>query len=121
MKDVFRITKWHTTTSSYRTPLFTDPQNPNLGLTASIEEKRNILVWNLLTNIAEASDIPFDSPTTATHKIDFPPITVIDICKAILEAGNTAPSQDEIPTAVLKAAWPIIETRVLTLFQACLD
>ena len=55
-----------------------------------MEEKRDILVRNLLTNTAEAGDIPFDSPTMATRKINFPPITVTDICKAILKAGNTA-------------------------------
>src|SRR5438045_1509558 len=121
IKDVFGMTKWHKTTSAYCSPPFTDPQNLHLGLAASMEEKQDILVRNLLTNTAKAGDIPFNSPTMATRKINSPPITVADICKAILKAGNTAPGLDEIPTAVLKVAWPLIETRVHILFQACLD
>jgi hypothetical protein len=116
IKDVFRMTKWHTSTGAYRSPPFTDPQNPHAGLVADINKKQDILIRNLLTNSAEAGDIPFDSPTAATRKINFPPVTVTDIRKAILEAGNTTPGQDEIPTAILKAAWPLIETLVLTLF-----
>jgi len=84
--------------------LFADLQNPHLGLVASIEEKCNILLYNLLTNLAEVGNIPFDSSTAATCKIDFSPITVTDICKSILGARNTTPSLDEIPTAVLKTA-----------------
>ena len=115
------MTKWHTSTGAYCSPLFADLQNPYLGLSAGIEKKRDILLRNLLTNTAEAGDIPFDSPTAATQRIEFPPVTVTDIRKAILGAGNTTPGQDEIPTAVLKAAWPVIEPLILTLYQACLD
>jgi ribonuclease HI len=121
IKDVFRMTKWHKSTGAYRSPPFTDPENLHASLVADIDKKRDILIRNLLTNSAEVGDIPFDSPTAATCKIDLPPVTVTDIRKAILKARNTTPGQDEIPTAILKAAWPLIETRVLALFQACLD
>src|SRR5271165_460571 len=104
IKDVFQMTKWHESTGAYRSPPFADPQNPHLGLAAGIEEKRDILLRKLLTNSAEVGDIPFDSPTAATCKIDFPPVTVTDIRKSILGAGNTTPGLDEIPTAVLKTA-----------------
>jgi len=114
------MTKWHKSIGAYRSPPFTDPQNPHLGLAASIIEKREILVRNLLSNTAEAGDIPFDSPTIAARKIDFPPITAADTRKAILEAGNTAPGLDEIPITILKVAWPQIETHILSLFQGCL-
>jgi hypothetical protein len=114
------MTKWHKSIGAYRSPPFTDPQNPHLGLAASIIEKREILVRNLLSNTAEAGDIPFDSPIIAARKIDFPPITAADIRKAILEAGNTAPGLDEIPITILKVAWPQIETHILSLFQGCL-
>ena len=69
--------------------MFTDLQNLNLGLVASIKEKQDILVQNLFTNTAKAKDIPFNSLTTATYKINFLPVTVIDTCKAILKARNT--------------------------------
>src|SRR5271165_3702020 len=98
------MTKWHKSTRAYYSPLFADLQNPYLGLAAGIEEKRDILLCNLLTNLAKVSDIPFDSLTAATCKIDFPLVTVTDICKFILGAGNTTPGLDEIPTAVLKTA-----------------
>src|SRR5271165_5828632 len=98
------MTKWHKSTGAYCSPLFADLQNPYLGLAARIEEKCNILLCNLLTNLAEVSNIPFNSPTAATCKIDFPSVTVTDICKSILGARNTTLSLDEIPTAVLKTA-----------------
>ncbi|KAI9034748.1 RNA-directed DNA polymerase [Aspergillus affinis] len=41
--------------------------------------------------------------------------------KAILHAGNTTPGKDELPTSILKIAWPIIRDRVLALFQGCLS
>jgi len=121
IKDVYRMTKWHKSTGAYRSPPFKDPENPNAGLAADINKKQDILIRNLLTNSAKAGDIPFDSPTAATRKIVFPPITAAETRKAILKAGNTAPGLDEIPTAVLKVAWPIIEPLILTLFQACLE
>src|SRR5271165_269030 len=98
------MTKWHKSTRAYCSPLFADLQNPHLGLAASIEEKCDILLYNLFTNLAKVGDIPFDSPTTAIYKIDFPPVTITDICKFILRARNTTLSLDEIPTAVLKTA-----------------
>ena len=73
------MTKWHQSTGTYRSPPFADPLNPTMGLVASIEDKRDILVRNLLTNTAEAGDIPFDSPITAVRDIPFPPILEQDI------------------------------------------
>src|SRR5271165_6630279 len=98
------MTKWHKLTRAYYSPLFADLQNPHLGLAAGIEEKCDILLCNLLTNLAKVSNIPFDSSTAATCKIDFSLVTVTDICKSILRARNTTFSLDKIPTAVLKTA-----------------
>ncbi len=50
-------------TSAYQSPPFIDLQNLQLGLMASIIAKHEILVYNLLSNIAKAGDIPFDSLT----------------------------------------------------------
>src|SRR5271165_7070657 len=98
------MTKWHKLTRAYCSPLFADLQNPHLGLAAGIEEKRDILLCNLFTNLAKVSNIPFDSSTAATYKIDFSPVIVTDICKSILEARNTTSSLDKILTAVFKTA-----------------
>ena len=114
------MTKWHQTTGVYRTPPFIDPQNPSGGLISDPLGKQEILIRSLLTNTAEAGDVPFDSPTTAVRHISFPDVTLIDIRKAILQASNPAPGSDEIPTAILKIAWPQIELLVLDLFQKCL-
>ncbi len=63
-----------------------------------------LLVTELLTSKAEAGDIPLDTPTAAIRQIDFPPITAEDVRKAVIEASNTAPGANEVPTAILKEA-----------------
>ncbi len=75
-------------------------------LAASIQSKRDLLIKILLTNTAEAGDILFDSPVTAIKNIEFPYITARNVCKAVLEARNIAPSSDENPTKILQIAWP---------------
>jgi ribonuclease HI len=114
------MTKWHQSTGTYRSPPFTDLQHPGRPPARSIEEKRDLLVRELLTNVAEAGDIPSTAPSVAARNIDFPPITLEDVRKSVLGAGNTAPGADEVPTAVLQVAWPLINNRVLKLFQKCL-
>lgn len=121
INDVFKMTKWHQSVGNFRSPPMTDPQDPTALPAVSVEEKRALLVKELLTNSAVAGDIPFNSPATAVRAIDFPKITAQDIRKAILKAGNTAPGADEIPTRVLQLAWPYIEARILKLFQTCLE
>jgi len=98
------MTKWHKSTGTYRSPPFKDPQNPTHSLAIDTSDKRDILVRNLLSNTAEAGDIPFDAPVVPVRSINFPAITTADIRKAILKAGNTAPGQDEITTAILQVA-----------------
>ena len=119
MNDVFKMTKWHQSTGAYRTPPLTNPQDRSLAVTT--QDKRDLLISNLLTNSAEVCDIPFDSPTTAICSISFPEITAQDIQTAILRAGNTAPGIDEISTKILPLAWLQIEDRILQLFQKCLE
>jgi hypothetical protein len=70
----------------------------------SIEEKRELLVVELLTSKVETGDIPLDISIVATCRIDFLSITNKDVCKSVVEAGNTASRVDEVPTAILKAA-----------------
>lgn len=40
--------------------------------------------------------------------------------KSVLQAGNTTPGADELPTCIIKVAWPLIKDRVLALYQGCL-
>ena len=62
-----------------------------------------------------------DCPTAPTAALPFPEATELAIQQAILQAGNTAPGIDEIPTCILKVAWPLINNLVVQLFQACLQ
>jgi hypothetical protein len=91
---------------SIQKPPLVDLQHPERPLAKSIKEKRDLLVRELLTNIVEAGDISSTAPSVAARNIDFPPITIEDVQKSILGAGNTAPGADEVPTAILKVAWP---------------
>ncbi len=121
IKDVFRMTKWHESTGKYRSPPLVDPQDSTALPAVTITQKRDLLIKELLTNTAEAGDIPFDAPNTAARAIQFPRITSQDIRNSILRAGNTAPGLDEIPTKILQLAWTLIEPHILSLFQHCLD
>jgi hypothetical protein len=121
IKDVFEMSKWHTSTGSYQSPPLTDPQHPGCPRAVSLSAKRAVLVSNLLQNTASAGDIPLDCPTAPQTALPFPEITEPAIQQAILQAGNTAPGEDEIPTGILKVAWPLIKDKVLLLFQGCLQ
>ena len=120
-KDVFDMTKWHKSTGSYHTPPLKDPQHPDRPPATTPLAKQTVLVNNLLQNTAEAGDIPMDCPTAPAAALPFPEVTELAIEQAILQAGNTAPGIDEIPTCVLKVAWPLIKNLVLQLFQGCLQ
>ena len=114
------MTKWHKSVGSYQSPPLKDPQHPGGPLAVSPAAKRAVLINNLLQNTASAGDIPIDCPTASVTALPFPEITESAIERAILQAGNTAPGEDEIPTCILKVAWPLIKDKVLVLFQGCL-
>ncbi|POS85995.1 hypothetical protein EPUL_000808 [Erysiphe pulchra] len=67
-----------------------------------------------------ASDIPMDALTVPKFLLDFPQISLHETREAILRVSNTALVADEIPTAILKHAWPLIEVNVCTLLIECL-
>jgi hypothetical protein len=54
------------------------------ALAISIKQKRALLVKELLTNIAKARDIPFNTLAIALKSIPFLEIIAEDICKSIL-------------------------------------
>ena len=120
MSEVYKMTKWHKSTGSFRSPPLKDPTRPNNPPASSLQEKREILARNLLQNLAEAGDIPLDSPTVPKRALVFPEITTQELRNALLSAGNTAPGDDEITTAILKAGWHLLEQPIFRLFQKCL-
>lgn len=119
-KDVFYISKWHKSIGSYRSPPLHNPLCPESPLAVSAQDKRSVLVQNLLQNTAEIGDIPLNSPAVPSTSLPFPDITLAQVETSILKAGNTAPGADELPTDILKVAWPLIKDITLRLFQGCL-
>jgi hypothetical protein len=67
----------------------------------SIEEKRALLIRELLMNTAKAGDILGSSLVVMARSIPFPLIIPEDVRKSILGAGNTALGIDKIPTPIL--------------------
>ncbi|EED19609.1 hypothetical protein TSTA_028910 [Talaromyces stipitatus ATCC 10500] len=103
-KEVFDISKWHKSVGLYRSPPLKDPLRPNEPPAVSTQEKRDLLVCNVLQNTAEAGDIPLDCPAAPSAALLFPEISIEQVEKAILKAGNTAPGEDELQTNILKVA-----------------
>jgi hypothetical protein len=120
-KEVFDMSKWHKSTGSYCSPPLRDPLRLDSPPAVALEEKRDILAQNLLYNTAEAGDILLDTPTVPSNLLPFPNITMAQAETAVLCAGNTTPGADELPTCILKVAWPLIKERVLALYQGCLQ
>ena len=119
-KDIFRMTKWHKSSGSFRSPPLKDPRFPNAPPSSSLADKRNILAENLLRNTAEVGDIPMSAPAVSQSSLPFPELTEEEIEKCILGAPRSTPGADEIPTSVLRMAWPKIKSSVLLLFRSCL-
>jgi hypothetical protein len=101
-KEVFDISKWHKSVGLYRSPPLNDPLRPDEPPAVSIQEKRDLLIHNLLQNTAEAGDIPLDCPAVPSAALPFPEIFMAQVEKAILKAGNTAPGDDELQINILK-------------------
>ncbi|KAI0991303.1 hypothetical protein K3495_g16884, partial [Podosphaera aphanis] len=120
-KDVFDIAKWHKSKGIFRSPPLKDPLAPNSSPEEHLEGKMRIFIRNLLSNQSDVEDIPLSTPTTAHTVLPFPKITAFEVSNAILGAGNTTPGKDQIPTGVLRLAWPLISSLVHDLFQASLD
>lgn len=74
-KGIFEIAKWHKSKGAFRTPPLKDPLNPEAPPAESIEDKRNVLARNLLSNQSEVEDIPTTTPTVATTSLPFPSLT----------------------------------------------
>ncbi|EED11781.1 hypothetical protein TSTA_109610 [Talaromyces stipitatus ATCC 10500] len=115
-KEVFDISKWHKSRGSYRSPPLKDPLRPNDLPAVFVQEKRDLLVRNLLQNTTEAGDISLECPAVPTATLSFPEITMAQVEKSILKARNTAPGEDELQTNILKTAWPLIKDKILALF-----
>ncbi|KAI0992726.1 hypothetical protein K3495_g15459, partial [Podosphaera aphanis] len=120
-KEIFGMTKWHKTMGSFRSPPLKDPRFPGKPPATGAAEKRAVLADNLLANLAQVADIPFDTPTAPSRAISFPPLTRQEVKDSVLRVGNTTPGIDEIPTAILRHAWPLVADHVYSLFSGCVS
>ncbi|KAI1004606.1 hypothetical protein K3495_g3606 [Podosphaera aphanis] len=120
-KEVWDITKWHKSKGTFRAPPLSDPRSPNTALAHNLEDKREVLFRNLLQNHSDTEDVSLSTPTVPTMSLPFPDLTIEEVSRSILGAGNTTPGNDQIPTAVLRLSWPQISDIVLNLFQECIN
>jgi hypothetical protein len=104
--------KWHKSARSYRSPPLLDPLSPGSQPAISLLDKRDVLARNLLQNPSVSTDILLDTPIIPITALPFPLVQDSDVERAILQAGNTVPGADEIPTYILQAAWPLIKSIV---------
>ncbi|EDO02463.1 hypothetical protein SS1G_04939 [Sclerotinia sclerotiorum 1980 UF-70] len=119
-KDVFAMTKWHRSSGSFHSPPMKDPMEPDATPATGTLDKQRILINNLLRRTTEVGDIPTDCPTVPSIALPSPVINELSIREAVLGAGNTAPGADELPTSILKIAWPLIESFVTQLYHSCI-
>lgn len=113
-KDVFEMVGWQKSIGAFHTPPLRDVDNPTT-LVSQPKEKRDLFARVLLRNAAAAGDIlaevPAEDPELPPRaELPFPKITKDEVRVSVLRAGNTIPGPDRITAAVLKLAWPVIET-----------
>ena len=64
--------------------------------------------------------MPLDTPAVPNTQLPFP-LAYEEVKAAIFRAGNTSPGVDEIPPAILREAWPLIQDHIIALFTSCLS
>jgi len=117
-KEAFTIAGWHKLNGRYNTiPL--DSGDGHLAVTT--EDKARLLRKKVLIEAACATDIQPEESTPGTGHLPFPPPEEPEIQKALLDAGNTTPGDDEISVPLLRMAWPILSTQITALYRACLE
>ncbi len=116
-KEVFRIAGWHRLEGVYSTvPL----QAGQGALAVSGIEKATLLRQKILVEAASAIDIPPEASEPGTEALAFPLPEEEEVRQALLEAGNTAPGDDEITMPLLRLAWPPLAKRLTALCRAAL-
>lgn len=119
-KEIFGLTKRHKSIGKFHSAPLKDPEQPDTPLAITPTEKSEILMRNLLTNHAEVGDIPLDAASVPRALLPFPTVTLEEMETAVINAGNTAPEIDEIPTSTLKHAWPLIKEYIKQLIFSCI-
>jgi hypothetical protein len=107
---------WARSTGQFRSPALVDTEGTKH---VSAEEKAPLLRATHLPQDRQAEDIPWTAPPPQERR--WPAITMEEVERSILRAGNTAPGQDEVPPDALKLAWPELGEEVHGLYSCCLD
>lgn len=116
MPDVYKILRWAKASPPFRSPVMISPSGQPAITTL---DKADLLRSSLLNRQAEAEDIPFETPTVPRRDIQWGIITAEETFNTTCRTTSTTPGVDEIPASVLRLAWPVIGSRVTSLFQEC--
>lgn len=116
-KDVFTMVEWYKTRVICRSSPLVDPRYPELSPVTTLSEKRDILLNNFLVNTAQTGDILMNSPAIPIRSVEFPSLTEEKTQESLFRVGNTAPGSIEIPSPVIKLAWPLIKTQAHSLLS----
>ena len=114
-KDLFRMTKWALSRGHFRSPPL-KAENGQIALRT--EDKIQLLRETHLPRSRIEEEI--EPPRVATTAREWPALTTWEVEEAVLRAGNTAPGLDELPTAALKLAWPVLGTCIVRFYNCCL-
>lgn len=68
-------------------------------------------------NLAQAGDIPLNAPTVSNLTLPFPELSQQEVHDAVFRAGNIVSGSYEIPTTILRHAYPKIANQVYSLFN----
>ena len=74
-KDVFHMAKWHKSRGTYCSSPLRDPRHPDHPPSITLAGRRDILLNNLLLNVAVVGDIPMEAPTVPLRSLPLPPLT----------------------------------------------
>lgn len=121
-KNIFQAMKWPTSIRQYSSPPI---QKPDGTLAISVSEKRATLRNVLLTPSTENRDSATAAPDLymelRDNPIEWTRCSLQEVKSAVFHAGNTSPGPDNIPSSVIKRAWPIYSVEITGFFQVCLE
>lgn len=116
-KDVFQAVKWNRTEGSFPIAHLREGNSTYVAPA----DKASYLVRSLLQKATSAEDIEPMPPETSTAHLPFPPIKEHEARQAVTRPKNSTPGQDNIPTNILKKAWPCLGNAITTLYCFCLE
>ncbi len=117
-RQVFQIASWHKQEREYGTV----PLQAGQGRYAVTGEEENEATQakNPSRSGQRRGLSARRTQSPGPHAYPFPPPGEEEVRRAILNAGNTAPGDDEITVSLLRLAWPSLACRLTALCQAAL-